>query len=159
MDDPNITMEEYTRLEEEKARGRAIAFNDGVSSEKTLSCEPTVSSLNDEIDFRISFDDSDDEDYTSNKEVFSGEIVSLRSILWEIVSLDEEEQFTSFQDDAKYEHVGQDPRSQDGKDNKDKQGKDLKISKQKTKSKDNDKGSRSTITKHEGMSLQHYKDQ
>ncbi|GJY56649.1 hypothetical protein Tco_0455764 [Tanacetum coccineum] len=38
-------------------------FNDGVSS-KTLSCEPTVSSLNDKIDFRISFDDSDDEDYT-----------------------------------------------------------------------------------------------
>ncbi|GJX11521.1 hypothetical protein Tco_0201380 [Tanacetum coccineum] len=42
----------------------AIAFNDGVSSEKTLSCEPTVSSLNDEIDFRVSFDDSGDEDYT-----------------------------------------------------------------------------------------------
>ncbi|GJR72390.1 hypothetical protein Tco_0084755 [Tanacetum coccineum] len=41
----------------------SIAFNDEVSSEKTLSCEPTVSSLNDEIDFRISFDDSDDEDY------------------------------------------------------------------------------------------------
>ncbi|GJY98765.1 hypothetical protein Tco_0516195 [Tanacetum coccineum] len=41
----------------------SIAFNDGVSS-KTVSCEPTVSSLNDEIDFRISFDDSDDEDYT-----------------------------------------------------------------------------------------------
>ncbi|GJV99178.1 hypothetical protein Tco_1554430 [Tanacetum coccineum] len=63
MDDPNITMEEYIRLEEEKARKRAIAFNDEVSSEKTLSCEPTVSSLNDEIDFRISFDDSDNEDY------------------------------------------------------------------------------------------------
>ncbi|GJV85273.1 hypothetical protein Tco_1525171 [Tanacetum coccineum] len=42
----------------------AIAFNDEVSSEKPLSYEPTVSSLNDEIDFRISFDDSDDEDYT-----------------------------------------------------------------------------------------------
>ncbi|GJY41784.1 hypothetical protein Tco_0429054, partial [Tanacetum coccineum] len=42
----------------------AIAFNYGVSSKKTLSCEPTVSSLNDEIDFRISFDDFDDEDYT-----------------------------------------------------------------------------------------------
>ncbi|GJT56172.1 hypothetical protein Tco_0991226 [Tanacetum coccineum] len=41
----------------------AITFNDEVSS-KTLSYEPTVSSLNDEIDFRISFDDSDDEDYT-----------------------------------------------------------------------------------------------
>ncbi|GJR83519.1 hypothetical protein Tco_0154304 [Tanacetum coccineum] len=73
MDDPNITMEEYIRLEEEKApkRGKvfnwettkygkiwydedlhdlrsvetefpAISFNDEVSSEKTLSCEPTV---------------------------------------------------------------------------------------------------------------------
>ncbi|GJR75873.1 hypothetical protein Tco_0088238 [Tanacetum coccineum] len=48
----------------------------------------------------------------------------------------------SFQDDAKYEHVGQDTRSQDGKDDKDKQGKDLKISESKTKSKDNEKGSR-----------------
>ncbi|GJY98737.1 hypothetical protein Tco_0516167 [Tanacetum coccineum] len=94
MDDPNITMEEYIRLEEEKAQkcGKvfnwetakygniwydedihdhrtvetefpAIAFNDDVSSVKTLSCEPTVNSLNDEIDFRISFDDSEDEDY------------------------------------------------------------------------------------------------
>ncbi|GJT00542.1 retrovirus-related pol polyprotein from transposon TNT 1-94 [Tanacetum coccineum] len=34
----------------------------------------------------------------------------------------------SFQDDAKYEHVGQDTRSQGGKDNQDKQGKDLEIS-------------------------------
>ncbi|GJS42981.1 hypothetical protein Tco_0568024 [Tanacetum coccineum] len=94
MDDPNITMKEYIKLEEEKARKRgkvfnwetakygkiwndedihdlksveiefpAIAFNDEVSS-KALSCEPTVSSLNNEINFRISFDDSDDEDYT-----------------------------------------------------------------------------------------------
>ncbi|GJS52821.1 hypothetical protein Tco_0626183 [Tanacetum coccineum] len=65
----------------------------------------------------------------------------------------------SFQEDAKYEHVGQDTRSQDGKDDQDKQGKDLKISELKTKSKDNDKGSRSKITKHEGTSLQHDKDQ
>ncbi|GJU54448.1 hypothetical protein Tco_1228162 [Tanacetum coccineum] len=95
MDDPNITMEEYIRLEEEKTQKRrkvfnwetakygkiwydedihdlrsvesefpAIAFNNEVSSEKTLSCEPTVSSLNDEIDFRVSFDDSDNQDYT-----------------------------------------------------------------------------------------------
>ncbi|GJY33158.1 hypothetical protein Tco_0417627, partial [Tanacetum coccineum] len=42
----------------------AIAFNDEVPSEKTLSCEPTVSSLNDEIYVRVSSDDSDDEDYT-----------------------------------------------------------------------------------------------
>ncbi|GJS29176.1 zinc finger, CCHC-type containing protein [Tanacetum coccineum] len=68
MDDPNITMEEYIRLEEEKARRRAIAFNDSLKSGETLSCEPTTSSLNDEIDFKISFDDSDDEDYTEPSE-------------------------------------------------------------------------------------------
>ncbi|GJX75316.1 hypothetical protein Tco_0313911 [Tanacetum coccineum] len=88
MDDPNITMKEYIRLEEEKARRRgkmynwetatygkiwdnedvhdlrsvetefpAIVFND------TLTSEPTISSLNnDEIEFRISFDEPDDED-------------------------------------------------------------------------------------------------
>ncbi|GKC72469.1 hypothetical protein Tco_1118352 [Tanacetum coccineum] len=39
----------------------------------------------------------------------------------------------SFQDDAKYEHVGQDTRSQGGKDDKDEQGKYLKISESKTK--------------------------
>ncbi|GJS80347.1 hypothetical protein Tco_0730228 [Tanacetum coccineum] len=60
MDNPNITMEEYIRLEEEKARRRAIVFNDTLTSEVTLSCEPTVSSLNnDEIDFRISFNESE----------------------------------------------------------------------------------------------------
>ncbi|GKE61754.1 hypothetical protein Tco_1512121, partial [Tanacetum coccineum] len=96
MDDPNITMEEYIRLEEEKAQKHgkvfywetakygkiwydedvhdlgsvetefpAIVFNDNLTSNKTLSCEPTISSLNDdEINFRISFDESDDEDYT-----------------------------------------------------------------------------------------------
>ncbi|GJT21570.1 hypothetical protein Tco_0891507 [Tanacetum coccineum] len=95
MDDPNITMEEYIRLQEEKAQrvGRtfnwqtatydkvkyyededdcftnfesefpAIVFDD--TSDATLFCEPTVSPLNDnKIDFRISFDESDNEDYT-----------------------------------------------------------------------------------------------
>nr|GEY64876.1 hypothetical protein [Tanacetum cinerariifolium] len=98
MDDPNITMEEYIRLEEEKARrygkvynwetatyGKiwydedvhdlrsvetkflAIVFSDTLTSDEALSCEPTISSLNDnKIDFRISFDESDDEDYTDN---------------------------------------------------------------------------------------------
>ncbi|GJS34874.1 hypothetical protein Tco_0533256 [Tanacetum coccineum] len=60
----------------------AIAFNDGVSSEKTLSCEPTVSSLNDEIDFRILFDDSDDEDCTVifEKNLFSYKIISTNDL-------------------------------------------------------------------------------
>ncbi|GKF56754.1 hypothetical protein Tco_0170291, partial [Tanacetum coccineum] len=67
MDDPNITMVEYIRLEEEKACRRGIVFNDTLTSEAALSCEPTVSSFNnDEIDFRISFDESDDEDCTDN---------------------------------------------------------------------------------------------
>ncbi|GKB69627.1 hypothetical protein Tco_0931039, partial [Tanacetum coccineum] len=71
MDDPNITMEEYIRLEEEKARKRAIVFNDTLTSEATLSCEPMVSSLNDnKIDFRISFDESDDEDCTPTVSYF-----------------------------------------------------------------------------------------
>ncbi|GJY54018.1 hypothetical protein Tco_0445682 [Tanacetum coccineum] len=95
MDDPNIIMEEYIRLKEEKARRRkkvynwetatygriwddddvhnlrsqtefpAIVFNDELTSDAALSCEPTISPLNEnEIDFRISFDESDDEDYT-----------------------------------------------------------------------------------------------
>ncbi|GJW18020.1 hypothetical protein Tco_0025456 [Tanacetum coccineum] len=113
MDDPNITMEEYIRLEEEKSCRHSkvynwetttygkiwydedihdlrsvetefptIAFNDGVSSEKTHSCEPTVSSLNEEIYFRVSFDESDDEDYTVvfNKNSFSYKIISTNDL-------------------------------------------------------------------------------
>nr|GEU30425.1 phospholipase-like protein [Tanacetum cinerariifolium] len=42
----------------------AIALNDGLTSEVTLSCKPTVSSLNDnKIDFRISFGYFDDFDF------------------------------------------------------------------------------------------------
>nr|GEW26003.1 hypothetical protein [Tanacetum cinerariifolium] len=66
MDDPNITMEEYIRLEEEKARRNAIVIDDAFTSEVTPSYEPTVSPLNDnKIDFKISFDESVDEDYTA----------------------------------------------------------------------------------------------
>ncbi|GJV06826.1 hypothetical protein Tco_1344482 [Tanacetum coccineum] len=86
MDDPNITMEEYIRLEEEKARrhdllkpeSQAIVFNDALMSEVALSCEPMVSPFNDnQIDFRISFDESDDEDYTViyDKNSFSYKII------------------------------------------------------------------------------------
>ncbi|GKA82953.1 hypothetical protein Tco_0789701 [Tanacetum coccineum] len=87
MDDPNITMEEYIRLEEEKAQKRgkvynwetatyAIAFND------TLMSKPTVSSLNNEIDFRVSFDDFDDEDYTVifDKNSLSYKIISINNL-------------------------------------------------------------------------------
>ncbi|GKB53746.1 hypothetical protein Tco_0904499 [Tanacetum coccineum] len=83
MDDPNITIEEYIRLEEEKARRRAIVLNDALTSEVTLSCEPTISPLNDnKIDFRISFDESDDEDYTViyDKNSFSYKIISVNDL-------------------------------------------------------------------------------
>ncbi|GJR03691.1 retrovirus-related pol polyprotein from transposon TNT 1-94 [Tanacetum coccineum] len=113
MDDPNITMAEYIRLQEEKAQraGRtfnwqtatygkvkyyededdcftnfesefpAIVFDD--TSDAALSCEPTVSPLNDnKIDFRISFDESDDEDYTViyDENSFSYKIISVNDL-------------------------------------------------------------------------------
>ncbi|GJW15000.1 hypothetical protein Tco_0019133 [Tanacetum coccineum] len=107
-------MEEYIRLEEEKARKRgkvfnweiakygkiwynedvhdlrsvkteflAIVFKYNLTSNETLSCEPTVSSLNNnKIDFRISFDESDDEDYTVvfKKNLFSYKIISTNDL-------------------------------------------------------------------------------
>ncbi|GJT36018.1 hypothetical protein Tco_0926437 [Tanacetum coccineum] len=114
MDDPNIDMEEYIRLEEEKARKHgkvfnwetakygkiwydkdvhdlrfvetefpAIVFNDNLTSNETLLCEPTVSSLNNnEIDFRISFDEFNDEDCTVvfDKNSFSYKIISANDL-------------------------------------------------------------------------------
>ncbi|GKE49221.1 hypothetical protein Tco_1480479 [Tanacetum coccineum] len=61
----------------------AIVFNDELASEKALSCEPTLSSLNNnKIDFRISFDESDDEDYTVifYKNLFSYKIISINDL-------------------------------------------------------------------------------
>ncbi|GJZ44882.1 hypothetical protein Tco_0592478 [Tanacetum coccineum] len=82
MDDPDITMEEYIRLEEEKARKRGKVYNwetIRMVRSVTLSCEPMVSPLNDnKIDFIISFDESDNEDYTVifDKNSFSYKIIS-----------------------------------------------------------------------------------
>ncbi|GJS87417.1 hypothetical protein Tco_0770053 [Tanacetum coccineum] len=58
--------EDVHDLRSVKTEFPAIVFNDTLTFEAALSCEPTVSSLNnDKIDFRISFDESDDEDYTT----------------------------------------------------------------------------------------------
>ncbi|GJZ87358.1 copia protein [Tanacetum coccineum] len=48
----------------------AIVFNDTLTSAVALSYEPTVSSLYDEIDFRISFDEFNDEDCTPTVSYF-----------------------------------------------------------------------------------------
>ncbi|GJW94381.1 hypothetical protein Tco_0174053 [Tanacetum coccineum] len=122
MDDSNITMEEYIRLEEEKSlkRGKVfnwktakygkiwydedvldlrsvenefptIVFNDSLTSNETPSCEPTVSSLNNESDFRISFDESDDEDYTVvfDKNSFFYKIISTNDLKTDLENYNE----------------------------------------------------------------------
>ncbi|GJW79234.1 hypothetical protein Tco_0140916 [Tanacetum coccineum] len=60
----------------------AVVFNETLTSDEVLSCEPTVSSLNNKIDFRISFDESDDEDYTVifDKTSFSYKIIYLNDL-------------------------------------------------------------------------------
>nr|GEU96051.1 hypothetical protein [Tanacetum cinerariifolium] len=118
MDDPNMTMKEYIRLEEEKARrqGRtfnwqtttygmmeycenkddsfmnqeteypAIVFDD--TSDAALSWEPTISPLdNNKIDFKISFDESDDEDYML---IFDENEFSCKIIFVDILKTDSE---------------------------------------------------------------------
>ncbi|GJY99996.1 hypothetical protein Tco_0517426 [Tanacetum coccineum] len=75
MEDPNITMEDYIKIEEEKARRRGKVYNRETTTYGRIwyddDCEPTVSSLNNsKIDFRISFDESDDEDYTPTVSYF-----------------------------------------------------------------------------------------
>nr|GEW20540.1 hypothetical protein [Tanacetum cinerariifolium] len=96
MEDPNLTMEEYIELEAEKAlrRGQtfnwetttygkvrycedinyfkdfetdfpAIVFDDPLATNHKILSEPTVSPLDDNgINFKLSFDESDDEAYT-----------------------------------------------------------------------------------------------
>ncbi|GJW43550.1 hypothetical protein Tco_0072349 [Tanacetum coccineum] len=130
MDDPNITMEEYIRLEKEKAHRRgkvynretatygkiwydedvhdlryvetefpAIVFNDALTYEVTLSCEPMVSPLNDNIiDFRISFEESDDEDYTViyDKNSFSYKIIYVDDLKTDLESDNDKVNMPSF---------------------------------------------------------------
>nr|GEU29942.1 hypothetical protein [Tanacetum cinerariifolium] len=82
MDDPNITMEEYIRLEEEKARKRGKVYN-WETATYALSCKPMVSTLNDnQIDFRISCDKSDNKDYTViyDKNSFSYKIIFVNDL-------------------------------------------------------------------------------
>ncbi|GJY73287.1 hypothetical protein Tco_0477718 [Tanacetum coccineum] len=115
MDDPNMTMEEYIKLEEEKAhrRGRvfnwetatygkirvdddlydprsveaefpAIVIDDTFAPQDALPCKSQVNTpFNDEIDFRISFDKSDDEDYTIISIVYNDDQTSKSDYLTE----------------------------------------------------------------------------
>ncbi|GJU11713.1 hypothetical protein Tco_1134109 [Tanacetum coccineum] len=114
MDDPSMTMKEYIKFEEEKARRRgrvfnwqtatygkirvdddfydlrsmeaefpAIVVNDDFAPQDTLQYKSQVSTpVNDEIDFKISFDESDDEDCTVifDKNSFSYKLISVNNL-------------------------------------------------------------------------------
>ncbi|GJT75555.1 hypothetical protein Tco_1042280 [Tanacetum coccineum] len=109
MDDPNITMEEYIRLEEEKAQrhrqtfnwqtamfGKVVNYEDEdecsinfetefptIVFDNTITSEPTVCPPNEnEVDFRISLDESDDEDYMVifYENSFSYKIISVNDL-------------------------------------------------------------------------------
>ncbi|GKC47814.1 hypothetical protein Tco_1065536 [Tanacetum coccineum] len=114
MDNPNLTIEEYIRLEEEKARKHgkvfnwqtatygkikvddnfydiksmeaeflAIVVNDDFAPKGTLQCKSQVSiPVNDEIDFGISFDESNNEDYTiiCDKNSFSYKMIYVNNL-------------------------------------------------------------------------------
>ncbi|GKD51366.1 hypothetical protein Tco_1280342, partial [Tanacetum coccineum] len=75
--------EDVHDLESVETEFSAIVFNDTLTSEVILSCEPTVSTLNiDEIDFRISFDEFNDEDCTVifDKNSFSYKIIPVNDL-------------------------------------------------------------------------------
>ncbi|GKE16731.1 hypothetical protein Tco_1424308, partial [Tanacetum coccineum] len=115
MDEQNMTMEEYIKFEEEKARRRGRVFNwktatygkvrvdddlydlrsieaefpaifidDTVTPQDALPCDSQVSTpVNDETDFRISFVESDDEDYTiiCDINLFSYKMISVNNLI------------------------------------------------------------------------------
>ncbi|GJR77548.1 hypothetical protein Tco_0089913 [Tanacetum coccineum] len=70
-------MEEYIRLEEEKSRRHGKVYN-----WKTAKYSKICTLNNNEIDFRISFDESDDEDYTVifDKNSFSYKIIYVNDL-------------------------------------------------------------------------------
>ncbi|GJR97485.1 hypothetical protein Tco_0269659 [Tanacetum coccineum] len=86
MDDPNITMEEYIRLEEEKARRRGETFNWQTATygkrEYYDDEENGFTNFKTEFPAIISFDESDDEDYTVifDKKSFSYKIISANDL-------------------------------------------------------------------------------
>ncbi|GJR78564.1 hypothetical protein Tco_0149349 [Tanacetum coccineum] len=90
MEDPNITMEEYIRLEEEKARRNGKVYNWETATYGRIWHDDEVHNLiSVETEFpaivfddTISFDESDDEDYTVifDKKSFSYKIISVNNL-------------------------------------------------------------------------------
>nr|GEU54903.1 retrovirus-related Pol polyprotein from transposon TNT 1-94 [Tanacetum cinerariifolium] len=77
----------------------AIVYNDTLTSEVTLSCESTVSPLNNnQIDFRILFDESDDEDYMIiyDKNSFSYKIIFVDNLKMDLENDNDKVNMPSF---------------------------------------------------------------
>ncbi|GJZ27349.1 hypothetical protein Tco_0571602 [Tanacetum coccineum] len=130
MDDPSMTMDEYIKLEEEKARRRGRVFNwetatygkirvdddfhdlrsvetefpaivvdDTFASQNALPCESKVSTpVNNEIEFIISFDESDDENYViiCDKNSFSYKMISVNNLKTDLENDNEKASIPSF---------------------------------------------------------------
>ncbi|GJX05160.1 hypothetical protein Tco_0191076 [Tanacetum coccineum] len=94
MDDQNLTMEEYIRLEEEKAHKCRKVFNwktatygkirvdDDLHNLSSVEAEFPAIVINDAVAPQISFDESDDEDYTIlfDKKVFSYKMIFVNDL-------------------------------------------------------------------------------
>nr|GEY94649.1 hypothetical protein [Tanacetum cinerariifolium] len=89
MDDPNISMQEYIKLQAEKAQRRihytTIIYNDAWKSNVNVPSKPHVSIYNAikaDIDFSISLPDSDDEDFTfiCDTNLFSYKLVHVNDL-------------------------------------------------------------------------------
>ncbi|GJT61835.1 hypothetical protein Tco_1005368 [Tanacetum coccineum] len=91
MDNLDLTIEEYIELyfddfdylKDFENKFPAIVYNDALTLGPEISSEPTVSPLNENhIDFRISFDESGDEDYTViyDKNLFPYKIISVNDL-------------------------------------------------------------------------------
>ncbi|GJR45472.1 retrovirus-related pol polyprotein from transposon TNT 1-94 [Tanacetum coccineum] len=91
---------------------RAIRFQHARTNPSMLDTTLSRNRLNEKAQVHVKFSNSDNHELIhhlryskSNKNVFSREIVSLRSIFWDIDRIDEEKEVASFRE--KYEHVGQ----------------------------------------------------
>ncbi|GJT70454.1 hypothetical protein Tco_1029740 [Tanacetum coccineum] len=90
--------EDVHNLRSVETKFLAITLIDEISSENTLSCKATVSSLNNEVDFRISFDDSNDEDHMVifDKNSFSYKIIAVNNLKTDLENDNEKVNMPSF---------------------------------------------------------------
>ncbi|GJY34648.1 putative reverse transcriptase domain-containing protein [Tanacetum coccineum] len=102
-DDPNMTMEEYIKLEEERLVGVVGCLTSELlhmerSGLMTIFMTLDLTPVNDEINFRISFDESGDEDYTiiCDKNSFSYKMIFVNNLKKDLKNDNEKAGIPSF---------------------------------------------------------------